>query len=503
MIKRNIFANLAGRAWGFISVYLFVPLYLKYLGVEAYGLVGFYSTLLGVLAFADLGFSATLNREMARLSAAKDDAAMRDLLRTYEVSYLWISGILAVGVFLAAPLISERWLQSSTLPPEEIATAIRIMGISIALQLPAGLYVGGLMGLQMQVRANSVQVAWGVYRGGGAVLALMFVSPTILSFAVWQLISNAVYCYSCRHSLWQLVPADRDRPPARFRRSVFMSSWRYASGMTGMGLLSVILTQVDKLAVSKMLSLEMLGFYSIAGALAAVPLMAASPVAAAIFPRFTELVALGDFATLRRLYHKTSELVALTVIPAGLVLVFFAHETVLAWTGSTVTATNTALAATLLLGGQLLQALTLVPYYVALAHGNIRLNLRVGVASAVLVTPLLIVLVRQFGLVGAGLSWLIMNVATFGPYMYFFHRSLLPGEFARWLKSSVVLPVVTAAPCVFLFWQAMPEINSRLFILAYLGCAWLVAVLATAAIMPAVRAFIGLKAVHYFGYLRG
>ena len=71
MIQRNILFNMIGRAWGFVSTYVFVPLYLKFLGIEAYGLVGFYSTLLGVLAFADMGFTATLNREMARLSVRK------------------------------------------------------------------------------------------------------------------------------------------------------------------------------------------------------------------------------------------------------------------------------------------------------------------------------------------------------------------------------------------------------------------------------------------------
>ena len=54
--------------WSVVSVYLFIPIYLTFLGPEAYGLIGFYTTLLGVLAFTDLGLTATLNREMARLS---------------------------------------------------------------------------------------------------------------------------------------------------------------------------------------------------------------------------------------------------------------------------------------------------------------------------------------------------------------------------------------------------------------------------------------------------
>jgi hypothetical protein len=92
MIQQNIIANIIGRVMGIVSVYLFVPIYLKFLGIETFGLVGFYSTLLGVLAFADLGLTATLSREMARLEVrAGSVGEMRDLLRTYESIYLVIS----------------------------------------------------------------------------------------------------------------------------------------------------------------------------------------------------------------------------------------------------------------------------------------------------------------------------------------------------------------------------------------------------------------------------
>ena len=50
-----------------------------------------------------------------------------------------------------------------------MTTAIRVMGVSIALQLPSQLYIGGLMGLQRQVRANSIQIGWGVVGSAMAV----------------------------------------------------------------------------------------------------------------------------------------------------------------------------------------------------------------------------------------------------------------------------------------------------------------------------------------------
>ena len=209
-LRKNTVANYFGHVWGIISVYLFVPIYLKFLGIEAYGLVGFYSTLLGILVFADMGLTATLSREMARLSVRENAAReMGELLRTYEAVYFCISLMVAGTIWFFAPLIAERWLKASTLQPREIASAIRLMGIAIALQLPSGLYSGGLLGLQKQLLANSVQIAWGIWRGVGAVLVLWLFSSTIFAFASWQLLSNSLYCFTARLMLWRAMPSCR------------------------------------------------------------------------------------------------------------------------------------------------------------------------------------------------------------------------------------------------------------------------------------------------------
>ena len=190
MFRKNIFANVFARIWGFVSVYLFAPLYLKFLGIEAYGLIGFYFALMGVLVFADMGFTATLNREMARLSVQKDNTGkMREVLRTYEILYFVISIFLSILIWFSAPVIAEDWLNSSAFPLHEVTNVIQIMGIAIAFQLPAGLYIGGLMGLQLQVKANAIQIVWGMLRGVGAILVLLFISPTIYAFILWQMIS--------------------------------------------------------------------------------------------------------------------------------------------------------------------------------------------------------------------------------------------------------------------------------------------------------------------------
>jgi O-antigen/teichoic acid export membrane protein len=244
--------------------------------------------------------------------------------------------------------------------------------------------------------------------------------------------------------------------------------------MATMAVVSILLTQTDKLAVSKMLPLDMMGFYTLAGSLAVVPLMMAGPIAVAVFPRFTALVEEGDRSSLVRLYHRASRLVALSVIPLAITLAFFAGDFIRAWTGLPATAVETEFTASLLIVGQSMQAVTLIPFYLALAHGDVRLNLKIGVVSIILITPLLIYLIARFGIVGAGLSWVIMNVCTLPPYMYFLHRRFISGEFLTWCIFGVALPILTALPFVLICRLFIPYSESRLMTFIIIGSVWLV-----------------------------
>jgi O-antigen/teichoic acid export membrane protein len=85
----------------------FVPLYIKFLGIEAYGLIGFFAMLQASFQILDLGLSQTMNREMARYSALRDKAGeARDLVRTLEVVY-W-----AIGLVKLLDMTRWAWYRS-------------------------------------------------------------------------------------------------------------------------------------------------------------------------------------------------------------------------------------------------------------------------------------------------------------------------------------------------------------------------------------------------------
>lgn len=171
----------------------FVPLYIKLMGVEVYGLLGVFMSMTALLSLLDMGLSATLSRELSRMSANKDSAQeARDLVRTFEAVY-WCAGVvIGIAIVLLAPLLAKHWINAGDVGIETVQAALMIMGISIAFQWPAGIYSGGLMGLQRQVVLNVTRSLMATIQHGGAFLVLTLISPSILTF------------FSGRH-LWGLL----------------------------------------------------------------------------------------------------------------------------------------------------------------------------------------------------------------------------------------------------------------------------------------------------------
>src|ERR1035438_4166266 len=102
-LKKNVAANYIGQGWQALMSFAFVPLYIKYLGMEAYGLIGIFALLQAWLVLLDMGVRPTLSREMARyIGGAHDAQSIRNLLRSVEVIVFAIAGAIALGIWAAS-----------------------------------------------------------------------------------------------------------------------------------------------------------------------------------------------------------------------------------------------------------------------------------------------------------------------------------------------------------------------------------------------------------------
>jgi O-antigen/teichoic acid export membrane protein len=481
-IAANVVANLIGNGWTAVLQILAVPIYLHLLGLEAYGLIGFSLVLLAVTRVFDLGIA--VNREVARRAARPEDAAtIRDLLRTAE-AVGWLLGVAVAAVVVACAPWIVGWINLGGLDRTQAVQAVAMMGVLAGLQFPGSLYLSALQGLERQVAVNVVRIAGATLGVGGAIACLALLSADIVTYFAWQA------CAMTATVIFSAVLIRRHAPgsePGRLRLGLLRDCQAFALGLLGITAAGMVLTQMDKIVLSRVLTLEDFGFYTVATTIALGTAVVAVPVFNAYFPRLTALVAAGDGAALARTYHQGCQLMAVLVIPIALVFALFGPALIFVWTGKPEVGARSGPLAALLVGGTALNALMCVPYALQLASGRTRIALRITIFLIVLMVPLLLVLVPWAGATGGAAVWLILNAIYVVIGIPPTHALLGGRHGLAWLRDDVLMPGLGALPALLAVRFLCPLPEGRLGLLLLLAVAGIGAVAGAFAATPKLR----------------
>jgi O-antigen/teichoic acid export membrane protein len=449
-IKKNIVANLVGKVWGAAIALLLIPQYIKYLGIESYGLIGFYSTLSGSLALLDLGLSITLNRELAKLrSQDRSVEDIRDLTFSLERIYWLIGIVVCFIIFLLSGFIANHWVNAEALPLFTVKRSIMLMGVVFACQWPISLYSGGLTGLDKQVFNNVVTVIMTTLRAAGVILILAFFSPTLQVFFLWQAAISFLYVIALRWGLWNKIPPHGSKP--RFSSLQLKIIWRFAAGMTGISFITFFITQVDKIILSKILPLSQFGYYTLAFTIANSVSLIVQPISLTFFPRFTHFVAIRDFDELKKLYHHASRLMSTFIFPVCFVLLFFTKDILIIWTKNSVTAENTYRMAQILIVGSIFNSLMVVPFNLLLANGRTKFTIYQNSIAVVILIPMLFIWTNLYGAIGATFVWVAVNAGYVFISQPIMHKTLLQNELKKWYFNDTLVPMLPSLITVICF----------------------------------------------------
>ena len=292
-----------------------------------------------------------------------------------------------------------HWLQRSSLPTPVIQQSLRIIAILIAVQWPLTFYQGGLLGLQRHPSLNVIRVAMTAAAAAGGYWVVTHVSPAVTAFFIWQSIISLAHVGLVTWLLWRSLPASKRRP--RIRLSAVQHVGRFAAGITIITITALILTQLDRVVLSRLVSLEQFGYYVVAGLLGNGLYALIGPMFMSIFPRFSTLAASGDDSLLDHTYRRAWQLMMALIVPVAAVVAVFSSELLLLWTRDSVVARVAGPIAAFLVVGTALNGLMNVPYALQLARGWTSLGVKVNLMLTLLACPAIVVAAQRHGPLGA------------------------------------------------------------------------------------------------------
>lgn len=447
-----------------------VPVYLQYMGAEAYGLIGFYAMLQAWFVLLDMGMAPTMSRETARFAGGAIDATqLRQLLRALEGIFYALGLVGALVLTVGADQIATRWLKVERLPLEQVRLAVQLMALIIGLRWVAGLYRSAIGGFEQQVWLGSLNAAMATARFVLVLPVFYLLGTTPAHFFGYQLLVALVETVWLARKTYRLIPACPSDLKVGWSWAPLHGVLKFSLSIAFTSSVWVFVTQTDKLLLSKLLPLSEYAYFTLAVLVAGGVSIVSGPISTALLPRLSRLQAQRDEQGLIDLYRKATQLVAVIALPVALMLACFAEPLLWAWTGNSITAAHAAPILSLYALGNGILALGAFPYYLQFAKGDVRLHLIGNVLFVVLLIPVVIWSTLRFGATGAGWAWLGANATYFLFWVPVVHRRFAPGLHWKWLGQDVgpvaLVTVVAVVSAMALFINSESRLGFMVFLL--------------------------------------
>jgi len=440
-IKRNLIANYASQLYVMGIGVIMAPVYLSYMGQEAYGLIGFFIVMGAWFQLLDIGLTPTLVRETARFrGGAISVNTLRSLLRALEIFFGIVSVAGGGAIVLLSKQIATDWLKVQHLPIEDVTQAIVLMGLAIPLRWIAGLYRSVVNGFEQQVWLGGYNIAIATFRFIGVLGIFKTLGATPENFFSYQLALAAIELGGLALMTYRLV---RRGSVARekFSWGPFRDNLTFSLTIAFTSTVWLALIQTDRMVLSKTLTLSAYGVFSIAIVAAATVSALNGALGQAILPRLTKFVAESDTAGMTNLYHNATQMACVIAAPVVATLAFFANPVLASWTGKVAIAHQAAPILVLYAIGNGLAWLSSFPYYLQYAKGNLRLHLIGNTIQLLFFVPLIFLAAEYYGPVGTGTVWALSNGLFFLIYTPIVHMRFFPGNHWKWLSGDI-LPII-------------------------------------------------------------
>lgn len=263
-LRKNILANYLSQFYVTLIGIVMIPVYIRYMGVEAYGLVGFFSMLQAWFMLLDMGLTPTMVRQVARFrGGAMDVLMLRRLLRALEGIFIGVAVLGVVVIIAGADSIANRWLRVEMLPKDDVVNAIMLMAIIVALRWLCGLYRGVINGFEHLVWLSWFNTAVATARFVLVIPFLLFVDTSATSFFTYQVVVAVIEVIWLTIKVYALLPEVLERH-IPWQWEPLRGVLKFSLSIAFTGAVWVLVTQTDKLILSTMLLLSDYAYFTLA-----------------------------------------------------------------------------------------------------------------------------------------------------------------------------------------------------------------------------------------------
>jgi O-antigen/teichoic acid export membrane protein len=431
-----------------ILVGIFIsPFILHRLGDAAFGIWVLIFSVTGYYGIFDFGIRSSIIRYVSKYTATRDLAEVSGLINTAMFTYTCV-GMFSVLLTVVGCIFVDRFFQIPVGFQSTARWLLFIVGTSVALGFPLGVFGGMLEGLQKFYVLNWTNI---LFSSVLRVILIVFYLNRGYGLLTVALITVGLPVIG---SVVRAVVALRALPVKFSGKFVTRDAFRHMANYSGVTFMIVIAWRLrfktDAMVIGTFLSSAAITYFYAGSRLVDYAGEIVSGLAQIFVPMSSQSDAAGNKDRLRKILIVGNRACAFTTLPITAIFIILGRSIIEVWVGKKYVAQGYPVLLTLILPYSLMLMQSASPriLFGMSKHGKLAVVvLSEGIANLVLS----ILLVRPFGILGdaAGTAIPLLGTFLFLPYHI---CKLLGVRISTFVRQAYSLPFLLCAPMALVLW---------------------------------------------------
>jgi O-antigen/teichoic acid export membrane protein len=443
VIVKNTLINLIGQVLPFLVGIITIPVLIKGLGVDRFGVLTLAWMFIGYFSLFDLGLGRALTQIIAS-RLGKESASELSRLVWTALTIMAIVGVIgAVIASLLSPFLVAKVLRMSDQFRPESLQAFYLLSASIPIVILSSGFVGILTTYQRFDMINAVRVPLALSTFVFPILVLQFsnsIASISLSLALSRLAACVVQCWLCLRVMPVL------RMNKRFMPEAVKPLFSFGGWMTVSNIISPIMVYLDRFVIGAVISVTSVAYYATPYEMVTKIGIVPGALVATLFPAFAYTNS-SRSTHIVKLFSKSIATTFIVIFPIILIIVTYSRELLWIWLGKEF-ANNSAAVLQWLAAGVFSNCLATVVFALIQGQGRPDLTAKFHLFELIFYLPLLWWALEQYGILGAAIVW-TFRVTLDGILLLWATQRLIPDVRNLTLKISfcVMLAFIIMALC--------------------------------------------------------
>ncbi len=379
--------------------FISTPFIIRFLGAESYGVLLLVGLIPTYFSFADFGMGIASTKFASEAFGQGDREKEARVVWTAAVIALVASSIVAIPVF-----VFSYQIVASLNVPEHLLTQA-----SIALRIAAAAFVLGILGsvvnspmlARLRMDLNTITAAVPKILLAAVTPFILFFGGGIVGAVSWAFIVGVATLAVVVYFSGRLLP---EMFRTGLSRDMFRPLLKFGGGWVVAMIAAMLLVNLEKLFLTKMVSVKALAFYSVAFTFANMATMFSQAMIQSLIPAFSQLLAPEKRREFDTLFARGIRLNVLWLLPAIMMMFVMARPFFTIWAGEEF-GVNSTLPFYVLLIGLFFNLQATIPYIAIMAVGRTDVFARLYWIELLVYAFGAFLLINSWGIVGAALAW--------------------------------------------------------------------------------------------------